>query len=49
MKATKLIYIGAMCFAAASIITSRADSDKSVSAEGTYNKVSSKKPKFGSD
>jgi len=32
MKATKLIYIGAMCFASASIATSRAESDKSVTA-----------------
>ena len=32
MKAAKLVYIGAMCFAAASIVTSRADSDKSVTA-----------------
>ena len=32
MKAAKLIYIGAVCFAAASIATSRADSDKSVTA-----------------
>src|SRR5882724_2869963 len=32
MKATKLVYIGAMCFAAASIATSRAESDKSVTA-----------------
>ena len=49
MKAAKLVYIGAMCFAAALIVTSRADSDKSVSAEGTYKKVSSKKPKFESN
>ena len=32
MKAAKLVYIGAMCFAAASIVTSHADSDKSVTA-----------------
>jgi hypothetical protein len=32
MKATKLVYIGAVCFAAASIATSRADSDKNVTA-----------------
>jgi hypothetical protein len=32
MKATKLVYVGAMCFAVASIATSHADSDKSVTA-----------------
>ena len=32
MKAAKFIYIGAVCFAATSIATSRADSDKSVTA-----------------
>jgi hypothetical protein len=32
MKATKLIYIGAMCFAVASIATSHAYGDKSVTA-----------------
>jgi hypothetical protein len=32
MKATKLIYIGAMCFAAAIIATSHADRDENVTA-----------------
>jgi hypothetical protein len=32
MKAVKFIYVGVVCFAAASITTSHADSDKSVTA-----------------
>ncbi len=32
MKATKLVCIGAVCFAAASVVTSHGDSDKSVTA-----------------
>jgi hypothetical protein len=32
MKTTKLIYIGAVCFAVVSLATSYADSDKSVTA-----------------